>query len=596
MREAWIFIKKEQFPMHEKFPLSELQDFVAQTLDLWHVPGVSVAVVKDGQVILSQGFGLRNLAQQLPVTAGTIFPIASCTKAFTAMCLALLVDEGKLEWDQPVRKYLPNFKLVDPHATELMTPRDLLCHRSGLPRHDLMWYGASFNRQEIFRRLQFAEPNRSFRSSFQYQNMMYMVAGVLIHRLSGMTWEAFVRSRIFEPLGMARSNTSTAVTQADPDHSRPYLYRKETLEEIPYYETNDDSEATGPAGTINSCSADMAQWLLVHTQGGKAGESSFVSPHNLDEMHKPQIFIDDPQVRLRLGFDFLSYGLGWFMRSYKGHMLLSHGGNIDGFSSLASFLPRHNLGVVVLSNGEGVHNNIPSVISWTIYDRLLGLEASDWNAVAKKLVDEMLQAGEQSKQLTSLQRRQAPPSHPLEEYLGDYEHPGYGVYSVRPNQAGLELVMNDKISLKLEHYHYDIFEAELARFDIRLKLAFSTDTKGNLAGFATQVEELAKEIFFARLPDQRLSDPAFLAQFTGEYELLGIPMTIALVEGKLIARLPGEEHELSPYYGMEFVLKGQTGYSITFQQEADGSVPQALVTQPGVVFTAVRKSGQPAGE
>lgn len=574
--------------MNQSFSTTEFQDFIEKTLELWHVPGTAIAVVRNGEIILSKGFGLRNLDQNLSVTEDTLFPIASCTKAFTSMCIALLVDEGKLEWDKPLRHYLPDFKLHDQHATELMTPRDLLCHRSGLPRHDILWYGASFSRGEVFRRLQYLEPNRDFRSIWQYQNMMYMVAGYLVEKLVGVTWEAFVEHRIFEALGMTRSNTSTYITQNDADHSRPHLYRKGVLQEIPYYEA-DEREATGPAGNINSCIRDMAKWLLIHTHEGKIGAQPFISAHTLQEMHKPHIFIDDPQVRLRFGVEFFSYGLGWFLRSYKGQVVVSHGGNIDGFSSLVSFMPHQNLGVVVLSNGDGVFNGVPGVISNTIYDRLAGLEQTDWNSKYLQLFNERLEGEDRSTQQSTALRRQAPASHPIEEYLGDYEHPGYGVYSIRQSEHNLELLTNDKIVMPLEHYHFDIFEATLERFAMRFKLNFATDLQGNICGFSSQLEPMVKEVFFRRLPNRQLSDTIFLAQLTGEYEMLGMTLVVMIREGKLVASLPGEEHELVPYHGTEFNLKELTGFSIAFKQDESGVFSQAVVTQPGAVFIANRK-------
>lgn len=591
--------------MHPNFPTPELESFIQQTLAQWRVPGVAVAVIKDGQTILCEGFGARNLAQNLPVTADTLFPIASCTKAFTATCLALLVDEGKLEWDKPVRHYLPAFKLHDPHATELMTPRDLLCHRSGLPRHDVMWYAANFSRQEVFERLLHLEPNASFRGTWQYQNIMYMVAGLLVQEITGQTWETFVKERIFDVLRMRRSNTSTTVTQADDNHSRPYLYQDEVLREVPFYGT-DEKEATGPAGTINSCVSEMAHWLTVHQNGGQWGDKTLISQHNLGEMHKPHVFIDDPQARERLGLDFYSYGLGWFMYTYKGQMLLEHGGNLDGFSSLVSFMPRHNMGVVVLSNGQGVHNAIPHALSFTIYDRLVGLELTNWNERYLEIYGEMHTAMKQSKSKTAEERRPSTPSHALEEYVGEYEHPGYGVYVVRPQtnssraRSGdrldqprqlnpLELIANNKTVMPISHYHYDIFEAQFKEFDMSIKLSFRTDEKGSISGFYTQLEPSVRELFFARRPDPQLSDPVFLSPLTGTYLLQGLQLVVDLKGNTLFARLPDQTMVLVPYRGMEFQVKDQPGFSLTFERDEAGQVHRVLVNQPGYVYAAARQ-------
>ncbi len=565
-----------------------LEPFIQETLERWHVPGVAVAVVKEGEVIHCGGYGLRDRAHNLPVTPDTLFPIASCTKAFTAMCVGLLVDEGKLEWDKPLREYLPTFKLKDDFASSHMTPRDLLCHRSGLPRHDFVWYLSNFSRREVFSRLQYLEPNTDFRSSYYYQNMMFMVAGLLVGELTGTSWEEFVRQRIFEPLGMKRSNTSTAQMQRDPDHGRPYQCINGNVQEIPFYD-NTEKDATGPAGSINSCVNDMARWLTIHIHSGKLGDTPFVSPNTLREMHKPHIFVDDPQERERFGKEFLSYGLGWFMNSHKGEMLIHHGGNLDGFSTQASFMPRHKVGVVVLTNGNGDYNAIPMVLSNTIYDRLLGLEPTDWNAKYQPFYDEMLAGRKASQKQSGEEKQSAPASHPVADYLGEYEHPGYGIYAVRQAGEALELVANDKIHMPLSHYHYDIFQAAIEHFEWYPKVSFQTDVKGNISGFSMQLEDTVKEIQFVRRADSRLSDPALLAQFTGDYEVLGLLLQISLRDGKLFGTLPGQKFELLPYRGTEFQLKEQPGVSITFKTDESGAYNLAQVSQPGETFTAKRK-------
>jgi CubicO group peptidase (beta-lactamase class C family) len=566
--------------------MTELPDFIKQTQELWHVPGSAVAVVKDSQVILCEGFGLRNMSKEMPVAADTLFPIGSCTKAFTAMCVGLLVDEGKLEWDKPLRDYLPTFKLQDNFASEHMTPRDLLCHRSGLPRHDLLWRASTFTRKEMFDRLKYLEPNRDFRSSFQYNNIIFMVAGLLVEEVSGMTWEDFVKQRIFDVVDMPCTNTSTSTTQKDANHSQPYMYRHDQLKEIPFFEA-DENQATGPAGAIVSCVSEMARWLVVHTNGGKIGDKQFISANNLAEMHKPHIFTDDVQERLRFGFEFSSYGLGWFLTSNKGQVMVWHSGHIDGFSSLVSFLPCHNLGVVVLSNGNGEY--IPNTISYTIYDRLLGLEPTDWNSKYKELYDEILREEEQSKQQAAQEKRQVPPSHPIDDYLGEYEHPGYGIYSIHKAGDTMQLIANDKLVMNLEHYHYDIFDATHETFGSHLKLAFNTDDKGNIAGFYIQLEPMVKQIYFTRLADRRLSDVAYLARFTGQYDYEELPLLVYLKEDKLFASIPGQEFELIPYQGTEFTLKGMTGFSIAFKQDENKRYSEVVVTEPGMVSTSKRK-------
>lgn len=269
--------------MKKELVLGEIKDLIEKTLDLWHVPGLAVAVVQDGQVILCDGFGLRNVAQSLSVTAETLFPIASCTKAFTAMSMAMLVDAGLLEWDKPVKKYLPDFKMWDAFATERLTPRDCVSHRSGLPGHDMLWFGSNFNRREILERLRYLEPTCDLRTTFQYQNLMFAVAGVLVEEIAGISWEQFVQTRIFNRLGMNRTNFSTETTQHSSDFAMPYLVRQGQFKEIPFQKHNGEESGTRPAGGICSCVKDMAKWVQLQLNKGKMGDDLLVFDARLIE-------------------------------------------------------------------------------------------------------------------------------------------------------------------------------------------------------------------------------------------------------------------------------------------------------------------------
>jgi CubicO group peptidase (beta-lactamase class C family) len=372
------------------FSLPEFRQLVADSLKLWLVPGAAVAVVQDGQVLFSDGFGLRNIEQSLPVTADTLFPIASCTKAFTAMSAGLLVDEGRLQWDLPVRDFLPDFKLRDPFASERMSMRDLLIHRSGLPRHDMLWFLSNFNRRQIYERLRYLEPSKDFRTAYQYQNMMYMVAGYLVGEIAGTTWERFVQVRIFDRLGMSSSKFSTVETRASDNFSLPYRNLDEQIKPIDFFENDGEKAALGPAVSIVSCVNDLARWLQVHTGGGRFNGEQFISAANLAEMHRPQIVTSDEVRRQRFGFELPAYGLGWATHAHKGKVIVEHGGNLLGFHALVSLVPDSHTGIVVLSNT--VTNFLPEVLSYSIYDRLLNLGETDWNGLFKPYMDEMRHA------------------------------------------------------------------------------------------------------------------------------------------------------------------------------------------------------------
>jgi CubicO group peptidase (beta-lactamase class C family) len=484
----------------------QLKDFIEETLALWHVPGLAVAVIQDGQTILCEGYGLRHIGASLPVTSETLFPIASCTKAFTALALGLLVDAGKLDWDKPLKQYLPDFQMWDAFAAERLTPRDLLCHRSGLPGHDMLWYASNFDRREIFKRLRYLEPTCDLRSKFQYQNLMFAIAGLLVEEIAGASWEEFVQHNIFDRFGMVHSNFSTEITQQSPDFASPHLYRDGQLKSIPFLKQDARNHGTGPAGSICSCASDMARWLSFQLNHGKIGGQALVSEATLEEMHTPQIFMDDPTGRLRYGYEFTSYGLGWAMHSHRGHLLVEHDGMTDGFYGLVSFMPRHNIGVVALSNCDAYYNPVqdnlvPNIVAYTLYDRLLGLEPMDWNALMKSVHDERSEEFRNyvAEQAAANPTIQAPASHPIEAYLGDYEHPGYGRVSIQIAGERLRMVFNEKLTLPLEHCYYDIFEAIFEMNGQRQKMAFLTGLDGSIDQISCLLEPRVKEIIFKRI-------------------------------------------------------------------------------------------------
>ena len=268
---------------------------VEKAIKDFKVPGLAIAVVKDGEVIYAKGFGQRDVEKDLPVTPRTLFAIGSCTKAFTTFVMGTLVDEGKLEWDTPVRTYLPGFRMSDPIATESITPRDLVTHRSGLPRHDMVWYNSRLTGKDVVPRLAHFELTEPFRSKFQYNNMMFMVAGYLIETIDGRPWEEAVRERIFQPLGMASSNFSVLDSQKADDFAPPYDEQEGKVRAIPFR----DITNVGPAGSINSNVAEMARWVAVHTHGGKLGGKSIISPSVLAELHTPQMTIGPAVGRRR---------------------------------------------------------------------------------------------------------------------------------------------------------------------------------------------------------------------------------------------------------------------------------------------------------
>ncbi len=562
-------------------------DFVDAQRQAWKAPGCAVAIVKDGQVVLAQGFGLRDVARGAPVTPDTLFAIGSCTKAFTCAALGILADEGKLDWDKPVRDYAPTFRMFDPFASERMTARDLVTHRSGLPRHDAMWYGARFTRREIFDRLRHLEPNKDFRAAWQYNNLMYLAAGVLIEEITGSPWEAFIRQRLLDPLGMARSNLSVTASQADNDFARPYHKKSgsDTVEEIPFR----NIDAIGPAGSINSSAADMAQWLKLNLNKGRHGETQVVSEAYLKQAHAPHMAVnaapdDDPE------FGQGAYGLGWMVTSYRGQVMVQHGGGIDGFLSLTTLLPRQGAGVVVLSNLSS--GALCAAVTNRAADALLGLAPIDWAERYLKREAGLKEAADKGKQSAGAGRKpDTRPSHPLEDYAGDYEHPGYGRAAVTVQDGQLRLSYYS-LDLPLTHCHYDVFEGEYEPLEMKLKAVFTADQDGSIASLSLPLEPLVKPIVFARLPSQAMKQRDFLDRLAGDYEMMGVAATVA-VQGQdtLVVILPGQPlYELTPVEGTRFNVKGLTGFAVEFKLGEAGAAVESVFHQPNGAFAARRTS------
>ena len=504
--------------------LDGLGEFVRAMMADWNVPGLSVAVIKDGQTVFAEGFGYRDVAAKLPVTQATLFPICSCTKAFTCAALAILVDEGKLDWDLPVRKYLPELRLADQVVAERITARDLVTHRSGLPRHDLFWYSGVRSRADLLASLEHLEFSKDFRTTYQYNNLMYMVAGCLIERITGIAWEDFVRARLLDPLGMAAAVTSLAAARATADHARPYVEKPEQAPEgvawapsseelgepviaVPYFEFMD---GINPAGGILAGAAEMANWVALNLAKGKRGETRIVSEAQIEQMQLPHMATPAPQKYPELP-PLGGYGLGWALYSYRGYRVVSHGGAIDGFSTLVALLPEANAGLVVLSNLGG--SPTPTLIAYEVFDLFLGLKAKssadvpvvDWSA---RFRAERLEAKDTSEKRRLTQRADrvvgTSPSHPLASYIGDYSHPAYGRVAIRlaedgTDASGLKITLNS-LEGRLEHYHFDIFENVRITGD-RVRVSFLTGPKGTIDSLASPLEQGVSDIIFRRVAE-----------------------------------------------------------------------------------------------
>lgn len=479
--------------------------FVEAEMKQWRVPGLSVAVVKDGKIILLKGYGFRDVEKKLPVTTRTIMPVGSNTKAFTAAVSGILVDEKKLDWDEPVRTYLPDFRLSDETAERLTTARDLMSHRTGLPRHDSLYYGRTYTRGELYSRLRYLDFNRTFRQRWQYNNLMVMTAGILAERITNRTWEDSVRERLFVPLGMTRSNFTIADITRGDDYATPYGEVAGASRAIPFR----DIEAVGPAGSINSSAEELIRFVQMMIDKGAYQGKQILSKDQATEMQYPQANLNGGRPMTRIsdedeGSDGLgpsAYGLGLSVTTYRGRKLLYHGGGIDGFITDMAWLPDERIGVVVLTNW-GEFNPLPQIIERYFFDRLLNLEPVDWSGRARKYWARI------QKQFGNPPKSEPPPvtapSHPLTDYVGVYTHPGYGTITITTENGQL-IARLDKLvePIPLDHDRFNVFRPKLApnspssRWASR-RLTFFYDSGGKINRLTTSMEGNVADIIFKR--------------------------------------------------------------------------------------------------
>lgn len=564
--------------------LAGLDGWIDETLAAWDVPGIGVAIVRGGEVVRTTGHGMRDVAEGKPVTEDTLFAIGSSSKAFTTTTLAILAGEGKFAWDDPLIDLLPGLKLYDEVATNHLTPRDMASHRSGLPRHDLAWYGRTdFGLEQIFASLEHYEPTAELRETWQYNNLMFATLGYLAATLDGRSWESAVRARILDPLGMPRTNFSVVDSQADPNHALPYDERDDELTALPFR----DISHIGPAGSINSSAREMAQWALLQLSDGTVGETEILPKSNLTELHTPLAVMgglpDDPEFAPTL------YGMGWMIDGYRGHLRIQHGGNIDGFSAMVAFFPHDDLGVVVLANRNGTP--VPEFVVRRIADQVLGHEPKDWSGKAlagRDAASAAVAEGEEAAEKSRVEGTS--PSHRLSDYAGSFEFPGYGLLQVTLEAESLSFEYNG-LAAPLQHWHYDVFKAGADPTNPALEgmlLRFDTNLDGEIEALFISLEAAVAPLRFKRAPDPNLSDPSYLARFAGTYSLLGADIVIAVADDHLTATAPGQGATvLGPLWNDSFVVSDMENARISFVVE-DGQATSLIVRQAGQTFSAKR--------
>lgn len=556
--------------------LADLRSLIEQERERFGVAGLSVVVVQNREVLMAEGFGHRDVEQQLPVTPQTLFAIASDSKHFTAALLATLVDEGKLEWDKPVRDVLPWFQLQDPRATEMVSVRDLLAHRTGLPRHDglSMVGGAAPAHEDTVRRLRYLQPTAQPRQVWQYNNNCYTTAGYLAGLLSGSDWETALRERLLEPLGMKRTTLGRIAAEATGDFAVPYDDRSGKNEPVAL--VGDGS--VGPAGGIWSCAEEMAQWVLARLEVPLADGSLLLSSNALRELHAPAMVKPAGPMDLP-GVHSMGYALAADVVSYRGHRLVHHGGNLHGFCSNVYLAPDAGHAVVVLANANA--SGIRSAVPLAVLDRLLGLEPEPWGARLLELTTAVKSGGQEADAHVRSAPAGRPPTRPLPDYVGCYEHPAYGELELRLEEGQLVPSWHELEHLILRHRDHDSWDLALTEeyADQWVPMVVRFD-RGGVAGLEVGLEPTVDPIFFARRPPA-LTDEQ-LQLLTGRYEMGPLTLALTVRDGGLFAEIAGGKPiALAARDPLHFAVPGSPGTTVEIVLN-NGAVEQVVIHPMGV--------------
>lgn len=525
--------------------------YMQQTIKDWNTPGMGVGIVVNDKLVFAKGYGFRDYEQKLPFTPTTLFQIALNTKLFTAIAAGMLVTDGQLTWDSPVRQSVPTIQFYNDRLDNNVSLRDMLSHRTGVTRHDLIWFKSSFSREELFDKLRYLEPQQPMRETFLYNNLMFAGVGRIIELKSGKTWEQFVRERILTPLDM----TSTVYTIADmtrnPDHGVPYREKRDSFElyKIPYYE---DTQGIASAGGIISNVDDLSHWLIALMNDGKYNGKQVIPASVLQASLQPAIGLPNSMGQAFGFWEELNaaYGMGRETAAYRGHLITFHGGDLPGFHSQVSFMPNDRIGVIVCVIGDHAAP-LYNAVSYNVYERLLGLDQTPWSQrlLQMRLADKKAETEARTK-AGGDRVPNTTPSHALADYVGEYENPGYGIIKIGLKNDTLQFGFHE-FQFPLTHFHYDRFDTPDDEQYGRFSVNFQTGPEGDVNAASISLDEAA--VAFTRKPE--VVDPAVLAKLAGVYVTPAkAKFQVVYAPGTGIALLfpGGPPQKLIPIKGLQF--------------------------------------------
>jgi len=493
--------------------LSGFDSYMEQVLKDWNTPGIGVGIVVNDKLVFAKGYGYRDYEKKLPFTPTTLCQIASNSKLFTAVSSGMLVEEGKLTWDKPVRESVPLIQFYNDQLNNNVTLRDMLSHRTGVTRHDLIWFKSPFTRKELFEKLKYLEPQEPMRETFLYNNLMYSAAGQIIELKSGKRWEEFVREKIFTPLEMGTTTFTISDMTQHADHGVPYREKRDSFElyKIPYYE---DTEGVAPAGAIISNIDELSHWLIALMNDGKYNGKQVLPANVLKATLQPAIGLPNT-LGEALGFWELlnpAYGMGRQTAAYRGHLLTYHGGDLPGFHSQVSFMPNDKIGVIVLVISD---HSAPlyNIVSYNVYERLLGMDQTPWSQrqLQQRLAGK--KAGTEARSKAGGDRvPNTKPSHALADYASDYENPAYGILKIGLKGDALQFGFHE-FQFPMSHFHYDRFDTPDDEQYGKFSVNFRTNPQGDIDGVLISLDQA--EVVFTRKPETL--DAALFEKLAGGY-------------------------------------------------------------------------------
>jgi len=545
--------------------LKGFDKYMTDVLTDWNEPGAGVAIIHNGELVFVKGYGYRDYGNKLPITKNTLFQIASNTKLFTTVAAGMLVEEGVFNWDKPITESVPELEFYNDFLNSNVTLRDMLGHKTGISRHDMIWFQSDFSRKELFERIKYLEPSIPLRQDFIYNNLMYTAVGYSIELRTGKTWEEYVKENIFTPLEMNNTVFSIAEMQKSSDHGVPYNEKRDTtlLYKIPLKE---DGAGVGPAGSIITSLDDLSHWVIALMNDGKYKNKEVIPASIIDETLKPGIAFRNSELEEKGYKERLNstYGMARNIEIYKGNVLTKHGGAMPGFHSQVIILPYDDIGIITFSIGDHGASLGNTIIGYNLVDRLLGLEQTDWNG--RRLTDHIKrkESGQKARSQVGFDHIEgSSPTHVITDYVGAFTNEAYGDFNVDYENDSLYFNFRNT-TLPLTHYHYNRFDTPNDEDFGKWSINFSISPQGEISAAVISIDE--GQVTFNKKTDESLANPEVLNLYTGTYEYAGSEFELKMKDNKL-TMLGTTDDILIPYKKHIFKVEKFDDIQIEFVQE-----------------------------